>query len=262
MIAALAAANTLFAIGYPVRVAHANETPQLVPPSIQARGGLDAPQALQAIIPATKIADKMPGQTNRNDATGHEIANAPPDQLDPVKIAQADVLPTPSPVAPSRLLPIQEPVPAAIEASNDLPSGVHDPDALTCDAPQLVSLAKLVGWRICVQNSILATFGETGAMSPGGTVIRSSSDLAMSYKPTGEGDPDAVTCLEQQGTETRFRGPIACAHNDFWAKLNARGCTLSPNAKAIIRSETTKNLNPLACTHVPGRNGVLPPVFF
>jgi hypothetical protein len=30
----------------------------------------------------------------------------------------------------------------------DLPSGVHDPDALTCDAPQLVPLAKAVGWKV------------------------------------------------------------------------------------------------------------------
>jgi beta-lactamase regulating signal transducer with metallopeptidase domain len=149
-------------------------------------------------------------------------------------------------------------------ASNELPSGVHDPDALTCDAPQLVPLAKAVGWRICVQNSIAATFSKTGALSPGGTVVRSLSDLSLSQNPTGEGDPDAVTCREQQRlTAARFSGPIACAHNDFWAKLDAAGCTLNPYARAIIRSGTTKNfLNPLACARIQGRNGILPPSFF
>jgi hypothetical protein len=148
--------------------------------------------------------------------------------------------------------------------SQDLPSGAHDPDALTCDAPQVVPLAKAVGWRICVQNSIVTTFSETGRLSTGGTAIRSYSDLPISQDLTGAGDPGAVTCRvgDRQRTGSRTDGPIACAHNDFWAKLNARGCILSPNARVIIRSGTTKNLDPLACTNVPGRNGRLPPQLF
>jgi hypothetical protein len=148
-------------------------------------------------------------------------------------------------------------------AAQEPPSGIHDPDALTCDAPQLVPLAKAVGWKICVQNSMLAAIGETGGLNRGGPAVRSFADLPISHEPTGAGDPDAVTCLDQQQqTGSRARGPIACAHNDFWAKLNAAGCILSPNARAIIRSGTTKNLNPLACTHIQGRNGILPPTFF
>ena len=147
--------------------------------------------------------------------------------------------------------------------AQELPSGAHDPDALTCDSPQLVPLAKAVGWRICVQNSIVATFGETGKLSSGGVVVRSYADLPISKDLTGTGNPDAVTCREQQrATGSRTSGPIACAHNDFWAKLNAAGCILGPAARAIIRSGTSKNLNPLACTHIQGRNGVLPPSFF
>ena len=59
----------------------------------------------------------------------------------------------------------------------DLPSGVHDPDALTCDAPQLVSVEKAIGWKLCVQNSMLATLSETGALSPGGPVVRSFAEI-------------------------------------------------------------------------------------
>ena len=102
------------------------------------------------------------------------------------------------------------------------------------------------------------------AQAPKVLRIRSYSDLPISQDLTGAGDPGAVTCRvgDRQRTGSRTDGPIACAHNDFWAKLNARGCILSPNARVIIRSGTTKNLDPLACTNVPGRNGRLPPQFF
>lgn len=146
-----------------------------------------------------------------------------------------------------------------------LATGVHDPDALTCDAPQLVPLAKAVGWKTCIQNSMVATFSETGRLSPGGSVIRSLSDLPMSRDPTptGAGDPDAVTCtVPTRSAGSVQLGPIACAHNAFWAKLDAAGCTLSPDLRHIIRSGTTKKLNPIGCTHIKGRNGILPPVFF
>ena len=142
-------------------------------------------------------------------------------------------------------------------------SGAKDPDALTCDAPILVGLSKTVGWNICVQNSMLASLGDSGALRAGGPAIHSHADLPLSPSPTGAGDPNAVTCREQEKTTgARGRGPIACAHNEFWARLNAAGCILSPGARRILQSGTSKNLNPLACTHIKGRNGTLPPTFF
>lgn len=147
--------------------------------------------------------------------------------------------------------------------SNDAPIGAHDPDALTCNAPQLVPLANAVGWRICLQNSLVATLDENGELNLGGTAVRSYSDLPISEEPTGAGDPNAVTCLLAQWLSgRRSKGPIACAHNDFWAKLNTGGCVLTPDARVIIRSGTSKNLDPLYCKHIMGRNGVLPPIFF
>lgn len=151
----------------------------------------------------------------------------------------------------------------AIAQSKDVGTGAHDPDALTCNAPQLVALENAVGWRVCAQNSLVATLGEAGAPDLGGTVVRSYADLPIAEQPTGAGDPNAVTCLPaQQRTTARSRGPIACARNAFWARLNVAGCILTPDARVIIKSGTSKNLDPLACTHIMGRNGKLPPIFF
>jgi hypothetical protein len=145
----------------------------------------------------------------------------------------------------------------------DMPSGVHDPDALTCDAPQLVPLAKAVGWKVCVQNGMLPVLSETGALSPGGPVVRSFADLPLSRDLTGAGDPATVTCLPQPAfSGSMSLGPLACAHNDFWVRLSVAGCVLSPNLRVIVRSGTTKNLNVLACRRIKGRNGIMPPMFF
>jgi len=144
----------------------------------------------------------------------------------------------------------------------EAPSGAHDPDALTCDAPQLVPVEKVIGWKLCVQNSMLATLSETGALSPGAPTLRQISDLPLVSAPTGAGDPAAVTCRSNQtGTKVQ-ESPIACAHNDFWAKLSEAGCILSPNARVIMRSGTAKVFKPLACQHIRGRNGIMPPIFF
>ena len=79
----------------------------------------------------------------------------------------------------------------------------------------------------------------------------------------GEGDPAAVTCrARQELTGTRVMGPETCAHNSFWAKLAVDGCVLSPGSRTILRLGTTKVLRPLACTHIQGRNGTMPPTFF
>jgi hypothetical protein len=147
--------------------------------------------------------------------------------------------------------------------SNGIPTGIHDPDALTCNAPELVTLAKAVNWRICVQNSLVATLGRDGGLNLGGTAVRSYSDLPISELPTGEGEPNAVTCESAQLLSgTRSRGPIVCAHNAFWAKLAAGGCVLTPDARTIIYSPTSKKWNTFACIHLRGRNGWLPRIFF
>jgi len=153
--------------------------------------------------------------------------------------------------------------PAQAAPEQDLPRGLHDPDALTCNAPQLVPVAEAVGWRICLQNSMVAQISESGGLNLDGKLVKSASDLPMfRQEPTGEGDPTAVACRGREDTGTRTPGPILCAHNAFWAKLHVRGCVVAPNGWSILRPDTSKNLDPLGCTNIPGRNGKLPRIFF
>ena len=132
------------------------------------------------------------------------------------------------------------------------PIGAHDPEAITCNAPQLAAVSKERGWGVCVQNDMLD-----------GITAGSLSGLPMVDRPTGAGDPSAVTCRARQDlTGSRIMGPETCAHNSFWAKLAVDGCVLSPGSRTILRLGTTKVLKPLACTHIQGRNGTMPPTFF
>ena len=132
------------------------------------------------------------------------------------------------------------------------PVGAHDPEAITCNAPELVAASKARGWPLCVQNEML---DRLGAMS--------LASAPVLDRPSGEGDPAAITCrARQELTGTRVMGPETCAHNSFWAKLAVDGCVLSPGSRTILRLGTTKVLRPLACTHIQGRNGTMPPTFF
>jgi beta-lactamase regulating signal transducer with metallopeptidase domain len=292
LIAALGAANGLLGIAYPVPVAHAKERLIAALPSGQAV----VDHAMQQIIQAT-TKNATPDRTSRNDAPHQETAsadrtpsmqNGQPEKLVPPSFDLSKLLPHENPATPtavalnaapaaapddqpvaSALLPVDpsalptaKALPVPLTTPEDRPHGVHDPDALTCDAPQLVPVAKAVGWKICMQNSIVAMIGETGGLNLGGTLVKSFADLPISREPSGAGDPDAVTCLTRQGTGTRTPGPIACARNDFWAKLNATGCVLDPSARHIVPSGRKIVIDGLACGHIQGRNGVLPSMFF
>ena len=63
------------------------------------------------------------------------------------------------------------------------PVGAHDPEAITCNAPELVAASKARGWPLCVQNEML---DRLGAMS--------LASAPVVDRPSGEGDPAAVTC--------------------------------------------------------------------
>ena len=136
----------------------------------------------------------------------------------------------------------------ALAHAESPPIGAHDPEAITCNAPELVAVSKARGWPVCVQNEMLGM---------------NLADAPVMDRPSGEGDPGAITCrARQELTGTRVMGPETCAHNSFWAKLTVDGCVLSPGSRTILRLGTTKVLRPLACTHIQGRNGIMPPTFF
>jgi len=141
---------------------------------------------------------------------------------------------------------------AAAAQADAPPTGAHDPEAITCDAPELVALSKARGWPLCVQNDMVQNLA---ALPLAGAPVMD--------RPTGQGDPAAITCrARQELTGSRVMGPETCARNSFWAKLAVDGCVLSPGSRAIIRDGTTKILRPPACIRIQGRNGVMPPTFF
>jgi hypothetical protein len=136
------------------------------------------------------------------------------------------------------------------------PIGAHDPEALTCNAPELVPVSNQRGWPVCVQNDMLGMLSTDG----GATLAHAP----MADQPTGEGNPDAITCRPRQAlTGSRTMGAEACARNSFWAKLAVGGCILTPGNRTIFRSGTTKVLgNREYCYHMQGRNGLMPRFFF
>jgi len=139
---------------------------------------------------------------------------------------------------------------AAAAQAQTPPVGAHDPEAITCNATELVAASKARGWPLCVQNEMLDG-------------LTSLASAPVVDRPSGEGDPAAITCRARQAlSATRVMGPETCARNSFWAKLAVDGCILSPGSRTILRLGTTKVLRPLACSHIQGRNGTMPPMFF
>jgi hypothetical protein len=66
--------------------------------------------------------------------------------------------------------------------------------------------------------------------------------------PTGEGDPDAISCrAPQQLTDSRLMGPEICKHNREWAKLNKDGMNISPDGGQLVRGEKQLTYNPTNC---------------
>ena len=57
----------------------------------------------------------------------------------------------------------------------------------------------------------------------------------LALTPTGEGDPDAVTCrVPQLLPGSRLPGPEVCKANSVWAMLRAEGEDISPDGTHLI----------------------------
>ena len=68
----------------------------------------------------------------------------------------------------------------------------------------------------------------------GGTV-KALKEAMLALTPTGEGDPDAVTCrVPQLLPGSRLPGPEVCKTNSVWAKLRAEGQDISPDGTRVI----------------------------
>ena len=94
------------------------------------------------------------------------------------------------------------------------PTGAGDPNTIVCRAPQYLTGSGKIGPQLCLHNSEwwkLAANGKDVA-ADGKTLIERPTVVS----PTGEGDPEAVTCTLRFATS----GPQVkvCRTNRFWAE--------------------------------------------
>ncbi len=125
---------------------------------------------------------------------------------------------------------------ASVQAgAPDTPSGEGDPAAIVCRAPQTLPGGGL-GPKICLHNNVWAKLTETGKdLSADG---KSVMDRPVVGEPSGEGNPDAITCRRPQQVQTGWRltepGPEICLTNAYWAKLRAGHKRIAEDGHSII----------------------------
>jgi hypothetical protein len=70
--------------------------------------------------------------------------------------------------------------------------------------------------------------------------------------PTGEGDPDAISCrLPQQLPDSRIPGPEICKRNSEWASLHKAGNDISSDGRSVVPSEQSRTTHAgMICTKV------------
>jgi hypothetical protein len=62
-----------------------------------------------------------------------------------------------------------------------------------------------------------------------------AKEVVLALSPTGDGDPEAVTCrVPQQLPGSRLPGPQVCKTNRVWAELRANREEISPDGKMIV----------------------------
>jgi hypothetical protein len=126
---------------------------------------------------------------------------------------------------------------AAAEASYPImpetPSGMGDPGAIVCRAPQALPGSGAMGPKICMHNSVWMQLTMTGKdLSADGTSVFARATVA---DPTGEGNPDAVTCrrpAEITASRTRH-GPEVCLTNRYWKDLAANQKRVDSNGQIV-----------------------------
>ena len=74
--------------------------------------------------------------------------------------------------------------------------------------------------------------------------------------PTGEGDPDAISCrLPQQLADSRIPGPEICKRNREWASLHKAGNDISSDGRSVVPSEKSRTTNKAALNCVKVTTG-------
>jgi beta-lactamase regulating signal transducer with metallopeptidase domain len=68
-----------------------------------------------------------------------------------------------------------------------------------------------------------------------GATVKTLKQALLAIAPTGEGDPDAVTCrVPQVLPASRLPGPEVCKTNRIWATLRAEGQDISADGTSVI----------------------------
>jgi hypothetical protein len=117
----------------------------------------------------------------------------------------------------------------------DTPSGSGDPNAVTCRAPQALPGSGAMGPKICMQNSIWVRLSLTGKdLSADGKSVFDRPSVA---DPSGNGNPDAVTCrkpIARTASRTSF-GPQVCLTNQQWKDVAAKHMSVDINGDVVRR---------------------------
>jgi hypothetical protein len=127
------------------------------------------------------------------------------------------------------------------------PSGLGDPNAIVCRAPQPLAGSGQMGPQICMHNNVWARLSLTGqdlAADGKSVFARPTVD-----QPTGEGNPDSVTCrtpVPLTASRTR-RGPEVCLTNGQWKDIAAKQLRVN-EAGVVVSARQTG----------PGANGAIP----
>ncbi len=117
---------------------------------------------------------------------------------------------------------------------SDTPSGTGDPNAVVCRAAQRLP-SGVMGPKICMQNSIWVRLSLTGKdLSADG---KSVFERPTVEQPTGQGNPDAVTCRKPVPlTASRVKfGPEVCLTNQQWKDIAAKSMTVDVNGNIVMR---------------------------
>lgn len=137
---------------------------------------------------------------------------------------------------------LTSPALAATDADNapvmsDTPSGLGDPEALVCRAPQPLPSGGM-GPKICMHNNIWARLTQTGKdLSADG---KSVFERPTTSEPSGSGNPDAVTCRRPAGiTASRTkRGPEVCLTNQQWKNLASENKRVNSAGQIVSTRQT------------------------
>jgi len=116
----------------------------------------------------------------------------------------------------------------------DTPSGLGDPNGVTCRAPQAMPGGGM-GPKICMKNDIWVRLSLTGKdLSADG---KSVFERPTVVEPNGKGNPDAVTCRRPVPlTANRMKtGPLICMTNGQWKSIADKHLVVDSGGEILMR---------------------------